>query len=93
LWFAGKRDAAINVAEGEKRATILASEASMQEQMNRARGEAEAIDLKAQARARAIRQVSGALQAEVITLVRERLRSTCGLHCEGRQGRGRLGRR
>jgi len=60
----GKRDAAINVAEGQKRSTILASEANMEEQKNRARGESEAIDLKAQARAKAIRHVSAALQAE-----------------------------
>ena len=61
----GVREAAINVAEGKKRSTILASEAIKQEQINRALGEAEAIIAKAKARANAIEAVAISLDRQV----------------------------
>jgi regulator of protease activity HflC (stomatin/prohibitin superfamily) len=54
----GARQAAINVAEGHKQATILASEAEKAEQINKAGGEAEAILLKAKATALGIEKVA-----------------------------------
>jgi len=60
----GKREAAVNVAEGAKKATVLASEANMQEQINRARGEAEAIVAKATARADGLQRVARSLSGQ-----------------------------
>ncbi|KAK6728987.1 hypothetical protein RB195_006191 [Necator americanus] len=57
----GHREAAINRAEGDKRAAILASEALEAEQINVARGHAEALRIKAEARAQAIERVAIAL--------------------------------
>jgi hypothetical protein len=54
----GRRQAAINVAEGKKQSVILASEASKMEQINQAVGEAEAILARAKATAEAISHVS-----------------------------------
>jgi regulator of protease activity HflC (stomatin/prohibitin superfamily) len=58
----GQRQSAINIAEGRKQSVILASEALRAEQINRAAGEAEAIKLKAEATARGIEVVAGAIQ-------------------------------
>jgi regulator of protease activity HflC (stomatin/prohibitin superfamily) len=58
----GKRQAAINVAEGHKQATILASEAIKAEQINRASGEAEAILLRARATAQGIETIARAIR-------------------------------
>jgi regulator of protease activity HflC (stomatin/prohibitin superfamily) len=58
----GQRQSAINIAEGRKQSVILASEALKAEQINRASGEAEAITLKAQATARGIEAVAGAIE-------------------------------
>lgn len=60
FWI-GARQAAINVAEGRKQATILASEAEKSEQINKASGEAEAILLRAQASAKGIEKVALAI--------------------------------
>lgn len=60
MWI-GARQAAINVAEGRKQATILASEAEKSEQINKASGEAEAILLRAQASAKGIEKVALAI--------------------------------
>lgn len=49
----GKRDAVVNIAEGDKRARILASEAKMQEEINAATGIAKAYLLEADARRKA----------------------------------------
>ncbi|EPB66117.1 hypothetical protein ANCCEY_14791, partial [Ancylostoma ceylanicum] len=57
----GHREAAINRAEGEKQAAILASEAMEAEQINVARGHAEALRIKAAARAEAIERIATAL--------------------------------
>lgn len=57
----GKRDAMINVAEGDKREVVLESEAAMQDQINRAKGEAEAIRSVAMATADGIREVAKAI--------------------------------
>ncbi|KAL6730583.1 hypothetical protein Aduo_001546 [Ancylostoma duodenale] len=57
----GHREAAINRAEGEKQAAILASEAMEAEQINVARGHAEALRIKAAARAEAIERIANAL--------------------------------
>lgn len=58
----GQRQSAINIAEGRKQSVILASEALRAEKMNHAAGEAEAIMLKAQATARGIEAVAGAIE-------------------------------
>jgi regulator of protease activity HflC (stomatin/prohibitin superfamily) len=58
----GQRQSAINIAEGRKQSVILASEALKAEQINMASGESEAILLKAQATARGIEAVAGAIQ-------------------------------
>lgn len=58
----GKREAAVNVAEGDKTSQILASEAERKEQVNQALGEAEAIEAKANATAKAITVVAAAIQ-------------------------------
>lgn len=60
----GVRDAAINEAEGEKQRVIKASEASQQQQINEANGQAAAILAIASATAEGLRQVSGALSEE-----------------------------
>ncbi|XP_075994500.1 stomatin-like protein 2, mitochondrial [Genypterus blacodes] len=57
----GTREAAINVAEGRKQAQILASEGGRAEQINIAAGEAQGVLAKAEAKAKAIRLLSGAL--------------------------------
>lgn len=54
----GIRQSAVNVAEGEKAARILRSEAIMQEQVNDANGRAQAIELEASARRRALENVA-----------------------------------
>lgn len=59
------RDAAVNRAEGEKKAQILASEAQETEQINVARGEAEALRINAEARAQAIAMISDSLEHKV----------------------------
>ncbi|KAM3418658.1 Stomatin-like protein 2 [Cercospora zeina] len=57
----GQRQSAINIAEGRKQSVILASEAIKAEQINAASGEAEAIELKANATARGIDAVAKSL--------------------------------
>jgi len=57
----GKRQAQINVAEGQKAEVVLRSEAAMTDQINRAKGEAEAILAVAEATAKGINTVGGAL--------------------------------
>lgn len=57
----GIREAEINVAEGKKQARILNSEAFKAEQINNADGEAEAIKVKARAKANAIMMVAQAI--------------------------------
>jgi len=58
----GQRQSAINIAEGKKQSVILASEALKAEQVNVATGEAEAIIVKAQATAKGIDAVAGAIE-------------------------------
>jgi regulator of protease activity HflC (stomatin/prohibitin superfamily) len=58
----GQRQSAINIAEGRKQSVILASEALKAEQINQASGEAEAILLKANATAKGIEAVAGAIR-------------------------------
>ena len=58
----GKRQAQINVAEGGKAEVVLRSEASMIDQINRARGEADAIIAVAEATAKSISIVGTALE-------------------------------
>ncbi|XP_062580075.1 stomatin-like protein stl-1 [Saccostrea cucullata] len=60
----GIREAEINVAEGKKKAKILNSEAFQIEQINIANGEAEAIRAMAEAKARAVVQVSEAISKQ-----------------------------
>ena len=60
----GIRAAEINVAEGRKQARILNSQAYQNEQINQAQGEADALRVKAEARAMAIKTVAEALQAD-----------------------------
>ena len=62
---AGVREADINVAEGQRRARILASEAYQQEKVNQALGEANATLAKAEAQAKAIKMVADALAKKV----------------------------
>jgi regulator of protease activity HflC (stomatin/prohibitin superfamily) len=57
----GKRQAQINVAEGKKQETVLSSEGAMTDQVNRAKGEAEAILAVAEATAKGIELVAGAI--------------------------------
>ncbi|EKX41754.1 hypothetical protein GUITHDRAFT_141750 [Guillardia theta CCMP2712] len=52
----------INIAEGRKRAQVLASEGEYQERVNQARGEAEAILVVADATAKSIERLAGAIQ-------------------------------
>ena len=61
----GQRDAEINVASGKRKAQILRSEAQMQEAINLAEGDAQAIRLRATARRQAIQAVSEALSKQV----------------------------
>lgn len=61
----GVRQADINIAEGKKRARILTSEAYKMEQVNRASGESNAIQVKAEAQAEAIKRVADALETKV----------------------------
>jgi regulator of protease activity HflC (stomatin/prohibitin superfamily) len=58
----GQRQSAMNVAEGEKISRILRSEAHLQEQINQAQGVAKAIELEAEARRKALDEVSIALK-------------------------------
>ena len=58
----GRRQSAINIAEGRKQSVILASEALKSEQINMASGEAEAILMKANATARGIDAVAQAIK-------------------------------
>ena len=57
----GTRDAEVNIAEGKKRAHILASEAQRQEQINRAEGEANALLAVANAQANSVKVIAIAL--------------------------------
>ena len=57
----GKRQSQINVAEGAKQEVVLRSEASLIDQTNRAKGEAEAIRQVAIAKAEGIREVAKAI--------------------------------
>ncbi|XP_077287149.1 stomatin like 2 [Arctopsyche grandis] len=57
----GVREADINVAEGKRQSRILASEADKQEQINKALGESQAMIAVAEARARGLSLVAGAL--------------------------------
>ncbi len=59
----GKRQAAINVAEGKKRAVVLESEAAQIDQMNRAKGEAQAIRAVAEAGAWSIELLGKAVHS------------------------------
>jgi regulator of protease activity HflC (stomatin/prohibitin superfamily) len=59
----GKRQAAINVAQGSRESVILASQAVQTERINMATGEAQAILLRAQATAEGIKHVAHAIQA------------------------------
>ncbi|KAL5100734.1 hypothetical protein RYX36_005061, partial [Vicia faba] len=58
----GERQAHNNIAEGKKSLVILASEASLMDQANRARGEAEAIIAKARATSEGLSVVSQTLK-------------------------------
>lgn len=60
----GKREAQINVAQGVKQEVVLKSEAALTDQVNRAKGEAEAILAVAEATARGIEMVSGAIMQQ-----------------------------
>lgn len=58
----GKRQSQINVAEGAKCEVVLRSEAAMTDQINRAKGEAEAILAVAEATAKGISKIGASLQ-------------------------------
>ncbi|CAK9186049.1 unnamed protein product [Ilex paraguariensis] len=58
----GRRQSAINIAEGKKLSVTLESEAAKMDQVNRAKGEAEAIITSAQATAKGIQEVSRAIE-------------------------------
>ncbi|XP_072975826.1 uncharacterized protein [Typha angustifolia] len=60
----GERQANINIADGKKSSVILASEAAMMDQVNRAKGEAEAILARSRATAEGLRVLSEAMKAE-----------------------------
>jgi regulator of protease activity HflC (stomatin/prohibitin superfamily) len=60
----GERQAQINHAEGLQTKIVLESEAAQIDRVNRAKGEAEAIQIIAQATARGIEQISKALSEE-----------------------------
>ncbi|XP_017791155.1 PREDICTED: stomatin-like protein 2, mitochondrial [Habropoda laboriosa] len=57
----GVREAEINIAEGKRLAQILASEAAKQEEINKAAGTASALVAIAEARAKSLKLVAGAL--------------------------------
>lgn len=58
----GQRQSQINISEGQKQQVVLQSEAAMTDQINRAKGEAEAIKAVAEATAEGIRLVANAIQ-------------------------------
>ena len=58
------RQSAINVAEGQKQSVILESEAMQAKQINYAKGEAEAIWMRADAQAKAILRTAQVIQQE-----------------------------
>jgi regulator of protease activity HflC (stomatin/prohibitin superfamily) len=58
----GKMQAQINVAQASKQQIVLASEGALTDQVNRAKGEAEAILAVAEATAKGIEMVAGAIQ-------------------------------
>ncbi len=58
----GTRQAQINISEGQKQQVVLQSEAAMTDQINRAKGEAEAIKAVADATAQGIRLVASSIQ-------------------------------
>ncbi|CAL9085505.1 unnamed protein product [Musa textilis] len=60
----GERQAKINIADGTKASVILASEAAMMDQVNRAKGEAEAILARSRATADGLKILSQAMKAE-----------------------------
>lgn len=60
----GRRDAMINVAEGDKQEVVKQSEAAKIDQINRAEGEAQAIMSVAEATARGIEMVAEAIQKQ-----------------------------
>eukprot|EP00873_Tetraselmis_striata_P036268 jgi/Tetstr1/456532/TSEL_043254.t1 len=60
----GKRQSAVNIAEGDKQRTILNSEAAKMDSINRAEGEASAILAKATASAEGIGKLREALQKD-----------------------------
>eukprot|EP00035_Acanthoeca_spectabilis_P037437 m.45268 g.45268 ORF g.45268 m.45268 type:complete len:358 (-) comp8620_c1_seq1:41-1114(-) len=57
----GDREAAINVAEGRKQSAILSSEGLKLQQVNEAIGDAEAVKIRAEATAEAVRVVADSL--------------------------------
>jgi regulator of protease activity HflC (stomatin/prohibitin superfamily) len=60
----GKKQFAINVAQGERERVVLESEAQMQQQKNKAEGEANAIRAVAEATADSIRLVADSIQSK-----------------------------
>jgi regulator of protease activity HflC (stomatin/prohibitin superfamily) len=60
----GKRQSQINMAEGVKQEVVLRSEASLIDQTNRAKGEAEAIRQVAIAKAEGIREIAKAIKEQ-----------------------------
>ncbi len=58
----GQKQGTINHAEAEKAETVLSSEAAYIDQVNRAKGEAEAIGLVAEARAKSIEVIAQAIE-------------------------------
>ncbi len=60
----GKKQFAINVAQGERERVVLESEAQMQQQKNKAEGEANAIRAVAEATADSIKMVGEAIQSK-----------------------------
>jgi regulator of protease activity HflC (stomatin/prohibitin superfamily) len=60
----GRRDAMINVAEGDKQEVVKQSEAAKIDQINRAEGEAQAILAVAEATAKGIEMVAEAIQKQ-----------------------------
>lgn len=58
----GRKQSAINVAQGEKERVVLESEATKMQQINRAEGEAEALRAVANATADSIRLVAASIQ-------------------------------
>lgn len=57
----GQRQAKINMAEGQKQEVVLNSEAALTDQVNRAKGEAEAIIAVAEATAKGIEMIAAAI--------------------------------